>query len=295
MRTGDLVRVETEIGYYVVRAWVTEGIRPGIVACSHHMGRWKTHENGQRQMMATVKLDHDGTEWGLKREKGAEPYESSDRGHAAHLVERCRRASEPDFSGPSRSDFRNALLASGGPRAQSRAGDKYGDIHVDTAKSREVYKKWLAMTRPADKYSPDGTRRPYWMLRPLKPAREFYKLPAKESLTERSHGERQSVSGSGKEDRRSAAIRGDGTQSELLSAIDPNPRNSTELPESLGKLTQLQSLDLSGQPTDGAAEVAGPTHAVAVAGPLKESTNGAAKVVGSAHAVAVARVFQGTN
>ena len=41
VRTGDLVRVETEIGYYVVRAWVTEGIRPGIVACSHHMGRWK--------------------------------------------------------------------------------------------------------------------------------------------------------------------------------------------------------------------------------------------------------------
>ncbi len=28
--------------------------------------------------MATVKLDHEGTEWGLKREKGAEPYESSD-------------------------------------------------------------------------------------------------------------------------------------------------------------------------------------------------------------------------
>jgi anaerobic selenocysteine-containing dehydrogenase len=34
VRTGDLVRVETEIGYFVVRAWVTEGIKPGIVACS---------------------------------------------------------------------------------------------------------------------------------------------------------------------------------------------------------------------------------------------------------------------
>src|SRR6266567_5070385 len=41
IRTGDLVRVETEIGYFVVKAWVTEGIKPGIVACSHHMGRWK--------------------------------------------------------------------------------------------------------------------------------------------------------------------------------------------------------------------------------------------------------------
>ena len=57
--TGDLVRVETEIGHYVVRAWVTEGIRPGIVACSHHMGRWKpsgTEVTGQRAMMATVDL-----------------------------------------------------------------------------------------------------------------------------------------------------------------------------------------------------------------------------------------------
>jgi len=44
-------------------------------------------------------------------------------------------------------------------------------------KSREVYRKWLAMTRSADQFSPDRTRRPYWMLRPLKPAREFYNLP----------------------------------------------------------------------------------------------------------------------
>src|SRR5690606_12776832 len=40
-RTGDVVRVETEIGHFVVKAWITEGIRPGVVACSHHMGRWK--------------------------------------------------------------------------------------------------------------------------------------------------------------------------------------------------------------------------------------------------------------
>ena len=41
VQTGDLLRVTTEIGYYVNRAWVTEGIRPGIVACSHHLGRWR--------------------------------------------------------------------------------------------------------------------------------------------------------------------------------------------------------------------------------------------------------------
>ena len=49
---GQLVRVQTEIGYFVVKAWVTEGIRPGVVACSHHMGRWKREDDrGQRQMV----------------------------------------------------------------------------------------------------------------------------------------------------------------------------------------------------------------------------------------------------
>ncbi|HEX5708749.1 MAG TPA: molybdopterin-dependent oxidoreductase, partial [Pyrinomonadaceae bacterium] len=137
--TGDLVRVETEIGYFVVRAWVTEGIRPGIVACSHHMGRWKLPEQGeraQRQLMATVALEKKGSVWGLKRERGVAPYESEDADtrriwwtdvgvhqnltfpvhpdpisgqHCWHQAVRVRRA-EPS--------------------------DTYGEVHVDTEKSR---------------------------------------------------------------------------------------------------------------------------------------------------------------
>jgi anaerobic selenocysteine-containing dehydrogenase len=180
VRTGDLVRVETEIGYYVVPAWVTEGIRPGIVACSHHMGRWKLTDEGQRQLMATVKLDRAGTEWGLKREKGIAPYESEDPDTMriwwkdAGVHQNMTFPVHPDpISGMH--CWHQAVRV----RAADE-GDQPGDIFVDTNKSREVYKKWLAMTRPADKYSPDGTRRPYWMLRPLKPAREFYKLAADE-------------------------------------------------------------------------------------------------------------------
>src|SRR5262249_39780829 len=78
LATGDLVRVETEIGHFVVRAWVTEGIRPGVVACSHHMGRWKLGEGGQRQAMATVTLDRTGKRWVMRRRKGVEPFASSD-------------------------------------------------------------------------------------------------------------------------------------------------------------------------------------------------------------------------
>src|SRR5581483_4297230 len=37
IRTGDLLKVHTEIGYFVLHAWVTEGLAPGVVACSHHL------------------------------------------------------------------------------------------------------------------------------------------------------------------------------------------------------------------------------------------------------------------
>ncbi len=55
--------------------------------------------------------------------------------------------------------------------------DKHGDVQVDTKKSMAVYHQWLALTRPATTHSPDGTRRPYWLKRPLKPVREAYLLP----------------------------------------------------------------------------------------------------------------------
>ena len=41
---------------------------------------------------------------------------------------------------------------------QPHPGDKYGDIFVDTNKSHEMYKEWMAMTRPAP--GPNGLRRP---------------------------------------------------------------------------------------------------------------------------------------
>ncbi len=177
VQTGDMVRVETEIGYFVVRAWVTEGIKPGIVACSHHMGRWKLKDAGQRQMMATVALAHEADQWGLKRERGVGPYKSADPDTLrlwwtdVGVHQNLTFPVHPDpISG--QHCWHQAVRVT-----QAAPGDAYGDIHVDTEKSRAAYRNWLAQTRPAAQYSPDGTRRPYWLLRPLKPAREFYRLP----------------------------------------------------------------------------------------------------------------------
>jgi len=53
-------------------------------------------------------------------------------------------------------------------------GDEYGDIFVDTNKSMEIYREWLAMARPAP--GPDNLRRPLWMKRALKPVDEAFYL-----------------------------------------------------------------------------------------------------------------------
>jgi len=65
---------------------------------------------------------------------------------------------------------------------RAEPGDRYGDVAVDTAKAHAVYREWLRLTRPAETHSPNGERRPYWLLRPLKPAREAYRLPTARSV-----------------------------------------------------------------------------------------------------------------
>jgi anaerobic selenocysteine-containing dehydrogenase len=177
LRTGDLVRVETRIGHFVVKAWVTEGIRPGVVACSHHMGRWKTGEDGQKQLMATVALEKDGTRWSLRRKRGVVPTASADPDTSriwwndAGVHQNLAFAVQPDpVSGMH--CWHQAVRV-----RKAEAGDRYGDVSVDTAKSAEAYREWLTLARPAARVSPDGTRRPYWLLRPLKPSRDAYRLP----------------------------------------------------------------------------------------------------------------------
>ncbi|MFP4072677.1 MAG: molybdopterin-dependent oxidoreductase [Actinomycetota bacterium] len=175
--TGDLVRVETEIGHFVVKAWVTEGIRPGVVACSHHMGRWKLTDQGQNQAMATVELDHDDRQWGLKRKRGTGPYASADPDTKriwwtdVGVHQNLTFGVQPDpISG--QHCWHQAVTV-----RKAEPGDAYGDIWVDTERSRTVYNRWLGLTRSASVSSPDGTRRPYWLLRPLKPGRDAYSLP----------------------------------------------------------------------------------------------------------------------
>ncbi|MHB8146094.1 MAG: molybdopterin dinucleotide binding domain-containing protein, partial [Vulcanimicrobiaceae bacterium] len=183
--TGDVVRVTTDSGYFVVKAWVTQGIRPGVVACSHHMGRWKLHDEGPRQMAATVDLTHErnsGGRWAMRRKAGVRPFASSDPD--TQRIWWTDVGVHQNLTFPVHPDpisgmhcWHQAVRVE-----KAQPGDAYGDISVDTAQAERVYREWIEMTRGARKYSPDGTRRPYWLLRPLKPGRDAFLLPKSEFI-----------------------------------------------------------------------------------------------------------------
>jgi hypothetical protein len=142
------------------------------------MGRWKLRDgDGQRQMMATVSLDRDGSKWSLRREKGVETYASSDRDTSrlwwtdAGVHQNLTFPVHPDpISGMH--CWHQAVRV-----RKAEPGDRHGDISVDAEKSTRAYEAWLAKSRPASRHSPDGTRRPHWLIRPVKPTATAYKLP----------------------------------------------------------------------------------------------------------------------
>jgi len=175
--TGDAVRVTTEIGWFVMRAWPTEGIRPGVVAASHHMGRWRTDDRGnERWSSALVAIERlDDGRWRLRQRAGIEPFASDDPDSSRiwwkdpGVNQNLAFPVHPDPVSGMHAWHQRVRLA------PAHAGDRYGDVVVDTARSTEVFAEWLAMTRPGP--GPDGTRRPRWFDRPVKPTADAYVYP----------------------------------------------------------------------------------------------------------------------
>ncbi|GAC1539039.1 MAG: molybdopterin-dependent oxidoreductase [Acidimicrobiales bacterium] len=176
--TGDLVRVETDLGYYVVKAWVTEGIRPGLVACSHHMGRWRIegHERAGRLNTATVTLEHDGSRWALRPRRSPGAFASTDADTSriwwseVGVHQNMTFGVHPDpISG--QHCWHQAVRV-----RPAEAGDQAGDVVVDTQRSTEIYRKWMSRSRSGTEVSPNGERRPAWLIRPLRPERAAFRI-----------------------------------------------------------------------------------------------------------------------
>ena len=177
VKTGDLLKVHTEIGYFVDKVWITEGIKPGVVACSHHLGRWRLQEDsgGERWSTALVDLKQiESGKWMMRHIHGIKPFKSDDPDSERIFWEdggvhqNLTFPVQPDYISGQHCWHQKVRVTKPGP------DDKYGDVFVDTNKSHEVYKRWLSKTRPAP--GPDNLRRPLWLPRSYKPAPEAYYL-----------------------------------------------------------------------------------------------------------------------
>ncbi len=173
--TGSLVRVYTEIGYFVDKVWVTEGMKPGVLACSHHLGRWRRPQDapGNRWATATVQIGTNGQGgWTMKTLRGIEPFRSADKDSArifwsdGGVHQNITFPVHPDPISGMHCWHQKVRLE------KAHETDCYGDIFVDTNKSMEVYRKWLDLARPAP--GPNNLRRPLWMKRALRPVDEAF-------------------------------------------------------------------------------------------------------------------------
>lgn len=174
LKNGDLIKINTEIGYFVDRVWVTEGMKPGVIACSHHLGRWRRPQDkvGNRWATNLVSVDQSDGNWKMRIQQGVKPFKSSDNDSSrifwtdGGVHQNITFPVHPDPISGMHCWHQKVRLEKIGPE------DRYGDIFVDTNKSHEVYKKWLATTRPAP--GPNNLRRPLWFSRALRPAPETY-------------------------------------------------------------------------------------------------------------------------
>jgi anaerobic selenocysteine-containing dehydrogenase len=178
VETNDLVRVETEIGFFVIKAFVTQGIRPGVLAASHHMGRWRLREQdaGERWSTALVDMQENAEAVTFRRIDGVKPWRSADP--SSERVWWNDAGVHQNITFPVHPDPISGMHCWHQKVRARRAEptDRYADVHVDFARARKVYRKWISLARPAS----GELRRPIWLFRPLKPVLDAYRLPQDE-------------------------------------------------------------------------------------------------------------------
>jgi len=175
VRTTDLIRIATRIGHFVNKVWVTEGMRPGVLACSHHLGRWRLNDTVPTDRWASAKVERleiAPGEFRFRRVEGIRPYDSADPD--SRRIWWTDGGVHQNLTFPVQPDPISGMhcwhqRVTATPAADD---DQYGDVVVDTNKSMAVYREWLALTKPAP--GPDGLRRPLWFARIARPTPETF-------------------------------------------------------------------------------------------------------------------------
>jgi len=204
IKRGDAVKVQIQdtltgikSGHFIAMAVPTEATRPGVLACSHHAGRWKLKES-----VNIPGFEHKLGVMGL----GAPLFEMTNDGkvatmhpkagiHPRHDIWQFKEYNEDlayiwwdGLSGA----WQNAVApVHPDPIAGNHgwhqkviitkaSGDEViGDIQVNYENNNKVYKAWRDdLTRPL--VAGDTWRRPYHMKRPVKPSQKAYRIEIKD-------------------------------------------------------------------------------------------------------------------
>ena len=128
IKTGDLVRVTSKIGYLVTKAFVTEGINPKVVAISNSFGHW---EYGR---LATLKLK-EKPEWAESGDTDFEQVFWKDTGmHPNYII-----PVSTDPIGGSEGWYDTVVTVE-----KAQPGDKYKDYKVDKEAAVKAYQETLS-------------------------------------------------------------------------------------------------------------------------------------------------------
>ena len=110
----------------------------------------------------------------MRREHGVEPWKSKDPDssrvwwHDAGVHQNLTFPVHPDPISGQHAWHQRVRVE------RARPEDHEGDVYADTERAHAIYREWLAMARPAP--GPGGMRRPHWLLRPLRPSIDAYRV-----------------------------------------------------------------------------------------------------------------------
>lgn len=130
IKDGGLVRVTSDVGYLVTKAWLTQGIHPQVVGISTSVGRSAYGRVAEANPKAHAPFAH-------------EEQEDEDIDHNLWWRD---GGTNPNDIIPINVDPKSGVQAWNDTVvkiAPAESGDKYGDINVDNAKHLAIYKKSL--------------------------------------------------------------------------------------------------------------------------------------------------------